>query len=99
RPCHTGDPRSEAGQGTGTLLHEPRQPLVCVGHRARPSEIACLELDDLKSRVRNELVNLAIEVAAASNTLPDWREPVLPNDYSRIGGSTMFDKNQSPARL
>jgi hypothetical protein len=47
----------------------------------------------------DEFVNLAVEVATASDMLPKWCEPVLPSGDTGIRSMTMFHKNEAPLHL
>src|SRR5438034_7027889 len=82
-----------------TTLHRLCEPLVGIRHRTRSWKVMRLQFADLKSRRRNELINLAIEVAAAPYFLPYRCEPVLPRHDTRIGGTAMLDKKKTPLRL
>jgi hypothetical protein len=75
-------------------LHGLGESLVRVRHHARSGNVAGFHLDDVKSRSRNKFVNLTIEVATASDALPEWRDPILPLHYRRIGSAAMFEKNE-----
>ena len=61
-----------------------RKSLICVGHAMRSRKVAGLELGYPKSCGGDELVDLSIEVTTARNTLPERREPFLPDSYTKI---------------
>src|SRR5713101_1042798 len=82
-----------------TALRRVCEPLVGIRHRTRSWKVIRLQLGDLKSRRRNELIDLAIEVAAAPYFSPYRCEPVLPRHDTRIGGTAMLDKKKTPLRL
>src|SRR5262249_30888957 len=46
----------------------------------------------------DQFVNLPVEVAAARETLPQRREPVLPGDHGSLGSAAMLQKDEMPAR-
>src|SRR5262245_33532057 len=75
------------------------ETLIRVGHRVRSRKVACLKFDDVKSWANKECVDLPVEMKAATNTLPQWSEPLLPGCDTMVIRATMFDKDQSPARL
>src|SRR5438128_12627925 len=77
------------------LLRDLRQALICVRHWARSRKIERFQLGDLKSCCFDEFVNLAIEMAAASDSLPDWGNSILPDDDSGVGGAAVLDENQT----
>jgi len=81
------------------LLSDLRQALIRVGHWARSGKIESFQLEDVKSACSDEFVNLAIEMAAASDSLPDRRYPILPGNYSGIGSTAVLDKYQAAARF
>ena len=76
-----------------------REPLVRVGHRARPRKIIRPQLDNLKPCARNEIVDFAIEVAASTDLLPHRSYTILPDNYARIARAAMFDKNETSGWL
>jgi hypothetical protein len=81
-----------------TALQRLCEPLVGIRHRTRSWKVIRLQLGDLKSCRRNELIDLAIEVAAASYSFPHRREPVLPGHDTRIGRSAVLnEKGAGPA--
>src|SRR5206468_1839194 len=53
---------------------------------------------DLESSVGDEIVDAAIEVAAASDALPHRIEPVLPPRDGDVRRVPMFDKEQTASR-
>lgn len=73
------------------------ESLVRVGHRMWSRKIARPELSYLKSCCRDELVDLTIEVAIASDGFPDGREPVLPEGYIGVGSAAVLEKDEAPA--
>src|SRR5437016_567054 len=73
--------------------------LVGIGHWPRSRKVGCLEFRELETRLGDEFVDLAIEVASAGDSLPYWRQPVLPGDDARIGGETVFQKNEASVRF
>src|SRR4030095_8946566 len=75
------------------------EPLVGIRHRTRSWKVIRLQLGDLKSCRRNELIDLAIEVAAASYSFPHRREPVLPSHDTWIGRSAVLDEKEPAPRL
>jgi len=98
-PLLATQPIGPARLGGPPTLHQLRESLIRIGHRARPRKVTRLQLDDVKSCGRDELVNLAIEVTTAADTLPYRREPVLPDDYARIGSAAMLEKDETAARF
>src|SRR2546425_7572127 len=51
-----------------------RATLVRIGHGARAGDVACLQLGDAETCCSDELVDLAIEMAAAGEALPRSEE-------------------------
>src|SRR6266849_4881273 len=98
--------RSSCPFGEGALPATPRnsfpfrrlcEALVRVGHRVRSRKVARLQLCDLKTCRCDDLVNLPIEVAAAPNSHPHGRYPILPGGYAGIGSAAMLEKDETPA--
>jgi hypothetical protein len=79
------------------MLTRSRETLVRVAHWARPRKIKRFQINNLKTHARNELVNLAIQVTAASETLPERCHPILPDGNARIGGAAMLQKYEAAA--
>jgi hypothetical protein len=71
--------------------------LIGVGHRTRSGLVKGFQLNDLKSRRRNEFVNLTVQMAAAADPLPYWCHPVLPGRGTAIGRAAMFDEHEATA--
>jgi hypothetical protein len=74
-----------------------RDALVGVGHRTRSRLVKGLQLKDLKSRHRNEFVNLTVQMAAAPDPLPYWCHPVLPGRSTAIRRAALFDEHAATA--
>src|SRR5438876_4223211 len=92
------DPRQASPtQSMGRLiaLYRLRKSLVGVSHQTRPWKIARPQLTDFESCRRDKFVDLAIQVAAAPNPLPDRRKSVLPDDDARVRSTAMLDKEQT----
>lgn len=70
-----------------------REALVRIRHRTRSGKVAGLQLSDLKSCSLDEFINLSIEVASPSGTLPKGREPVLPSGHTGVWSAAMFEKD------
>jgi hypothetical protein len=81
---------------TNRLLYS-REALVRVGHRARPRQVGLRQFRDLKSCVRDEVINFAIEVASTGDALPKRCQAVLPNAYARIGARPCSTKMSCPS--
>ena len=73
--------------------------LVRVSHGAGSRKVTRLQLSYLKSGRADELVNLAIQVAATGEALPGGRKPVLPRDDISLGSATVLEEDEPPGRL
>jgi hypothetical protein len=71
-----------------------RESLIRVAHRSRSGEIARVQLTHPKPGCTDEFVNLAVEVATSTDTLPQRRNSFLPDSHTNIGRATMFNKNE-----
>jgi hypothetical protein len=76
-----------------------RHSLIRVGHRTRSRKVAGLQLSYPKSCGGDEIVNFTIKVATAPDTLPERRDPVLPDSCARIGSPAMLQKDDASARF
>ena len=66
--------------------------------RARARQARVLERFDAKAVAEDEIVHLAIEVAAAGKARPQRIEPVLPACHSRLRRAAVLDEAQRSAR-
>src|SRR2546430_7903042 len=78
-----------AGCNAAAVLAGLRDALVGVGHRTRSRLVKSFQLNDVKFRLRNEFVNLTVQMAAAPDPLPYWRHPVLPGRSTAIRRAAM----------
>ena len=74
-----------------------RHSLVRVGHWTWSSKIAGFQFSYPKPCGHDEIVNFTIKVATAPDMPPEWRDPVLPDSYARIGSRAMLEKDEAPA--
>ena len=55
--------------------------------------------DDLKTSRLNDVIDLAIQVAAASDPLPDGSQPILPSDDRSVWSAAMLKEDELGIRL
>jgi hypothetical protein len=73
---HCGAELESSAWASATRIDEP--------HRPWRFEITGFQVFDPKAGGLHQIVRFAIEVAAARNTLPYWREPVLPTSHANF---------------
>ena len=70
------------GWASATGINEPHDP--------RSLEITGFQAFDPKACGLHQVIRLAVEMAAARNALPDWREPVMPSSHADFRCAAMF---------
>ena len=69
-------------RASATGINEPHDPWSF--------EITGFQAFDPKACGLHQVIRLAVEMAAARNAFPDWREPVLPSSHANFRCATMF---------
>src|SRR5712664_2893212 len=83
------DPDRDGGsaslfRASATRINKPHYPWRL--------EITGFQVFDPKAGGLHQVIRFAIEMAAACNTLPDWREPVLPTSYANFRHAAVFSE-------
>jgi hypothetical protein len=74
-------------------------PLVRVSHRAWSGNVGGGQLRNLKPGLLDHLVDPTIQVATASDALPEWCESILSHRDARVGRAAMLYKDELTASL
>src|SRR3546814_20564941 len=74
-------------------------PFIHEGERTPATDVACLEAVDAEASGAHLTVGLAVQVAAAGDSLPEGREPVLPGPDAAIRGRAVLADDQGTAGL
>src|ERR1051325_8350538 len=61
--------------------------------------VAGFERVDPEAGVPDQIIHLAVEVAAAADTAPAGRQAVLPTDNRRFGREAVLNEKETPGRL
>src|SRR5213593_536783 len=72
------------------------RPLVRRGEEAKPLQVEALERGDPEPRPAHELLDVAVQVAAARDLPPDRVHPLLPRPHAVFRSEPMLDE-QHPA--
>jgi hypothetical protein len=76
------------------------EPAIHLRHSPRSSEHVALERHHPECGLRDQRIDLTVDVAATSNAAapPKWIQPVLQLRYPRFGAAPMFEKDVSSRR-
>src|SRR5690242_3010400 len=75
---------------------KPCKSLEGVRHRTRSRKVEVALLGDVKTCRLDEVVNFAIEVTSACNTLPDRGNAIVPFDDTRLGRASVLNEEHLP---
>jgi len=80
RSCRLGRGRGGGVVGVGrrrayvgddeVSIRGPRDALIHEGERVSPMHVSSVELNDMKFRRRDEIIDLAVEIAATAEAFP-----------------------------
>src|SRR3546814_20781620 len=74
-------------------------PFIHEGERTPATDVACLEAVDAEASGAQLTVGLAVQVAAAGDSLPEGREPGLPGPDGDIGGRAVLGEDEGTGGL
>src|SRR5437016_13274640 len=81
------------------ILLPCRKSLIHKGHRTRPRKIRGLDFINREAGTGDQVIDLAIEMAAARESLPNGRQVILPGRYSRVRRASVLKKNKGAVWL
>src|SRR6516162_1593906 len=79
-------------------IGRPRDAFVHEGKRISPLHVSGVELFDVKSRRRDEIIDLAVEMTTAAEAFPTWCQAMLPPCYCAVGRQSMLYEQQAAIR-
>src|SRR6516162_5810315 len=94
-PGWVGLPRSHANAGS---VRRPRDAFVHEGERISPLHVSGVELFDAKSRGRDEIIDLAVEMTTTAEAFPTWCQAMLPPCYCAVGRQSVLHEQQAAIR-
>jgi hypothetical protein len=94
-PGWVGPAKSHANAGS---IRGPRDAFVHEGEWIPLLHVSGVELFDVKSRRRDEIIDLAVEMAAPAEAFPKRCQPMLPPCHAAVGREPMLHEQQAAIR-